>query len=101
MRILHPCDAEISFFTGGFHLYSAIHVQSTPGERLMNSNHVFGNLADFRAPTPEAIDAAMRRARLERSRAVYDLLHLAGARIAGWLRSGRVGAAPQGCGHSA
>jgi hypothetical protein len=67
----------------------------------MNRNHAFRTPAGIREPSPEAIAAAMRRARLERSRAVHDLLRRAGARIAGWLRPSRAGAAPRGCGHAA
>jgi hypothetical protein len=67
----------------------------------MNTDHAFRAPAGLRELTPEEIDTAMRRARLERSRAVHDLLHRAGARIAGWLLPSRASAAPRGCGHAA
>ena len=63
----------------------------------MKIDHAFHDPAGGPELTAEAIETYMRRAHLERARAMHDLLLRARARIAGWFRRDSARALPPGC----
>jgi hypothetical protein len=67
----------------------------------MKRDHVFLDPYACREPTPEQIEAAIRRAHHERSVVVHDYLRRARSRIVGWFGANTGARVSRTCAHGA